>query len=183
MGCKGDLKVTRVTERFTNFDSDIVEVQWNRLDSRWRQRYTPRVQTQDSDIVLGKDGTGTQLFTVGFPGDKQKSMYAVGYAKELQGDFLNYNVASINGNSGGAVWTTEDYMLVSQTNHGPHQLGQPGWNNNDPEDKEAWNGGPRVNRLYDASATLREIFPSGTNPDISREGYLVWDETLPPLDP
>ncbi len=183
LGCQGDLQVIKVAEQNSTFDSDIVEVKWNRTDSRWRQRYTPRVQTDDSELQLGKDGQATELFTVGFPGDKGEATYATGFAKEYAGNYLNYNVGSINGNSGGAVWKTSDYTLVSQTNHGPHQLNQRGWNGNDPEDSNAWNGGPRVNLLYKASQVLRNTFPRGQNPDISREGFLIWDEELPPLDP
>lgn len=183
LGCKNDLRVTRIAEQNSGFDSDIVEVEWLRTDSRWRQRYAPRVQVKDTELQLGRDSEATELFTVGFPGDKQKPMYAVGFAKEFDGNYLNYNLGSINGNSGGAVWKTSDFTLVSQTNHGPHQLNQPGWNGNDPEDSKAWNGGPRMSLLYRASQVLKNVFPNGENLDISREGFLIWDENLPPIDP
>lgn len=183
LGCSGDLKAVKVAESNSTFDYSIVEVTWSRTDTRWRQRYTPKVQTREDEVVLGKDGQATQLFTVGFPGDKRTAMHAIGYAKDRQGNFLEYNVGSINGNSGGAVWKTEDFTLVSQTNHGPRQLGAPGWNNNDPEDPNAWNGGPRMNLVYNQSQVLQKLFPGGVNPRVSFEGYLIFDETPPPLDP
>lgn len=183
LGCKSDLKAVRVAESSADFDYSIVEVTWDRVDSRWRQRYPPKIQTRADEVMIGKDGQATELFTVGFPGDKSAAMHARGYAKDRQGNFLEYNVASINGNSGGAVWTTGDFMLVSQTNHGPHQLGSPGWNNNDPEDSSAWNGGPQMNLVYARSTVLQQIFPNGVNPRVSFEGYLIHDEVPPPLDP
>jgi hypothetical protein len=179
LGCRNDLTVVAVKEAWANFDSDIVEISWKREDSRWRQRYSPKIQTKESEITLGRDGTATELFTVGFPADKKGVTYAKGYAKRQGTLMLDYNVGSINGNSGGAVWTSDDYMLVSQTNHGIHSLGQRGWNNNDPENPGAWNGGPRMDLLYAKSATLQSIFPNGVNPNVSFEGYLIFDDTLP----
>ncbi len=183
LGCTGDLKVVRIAERNSNFDYNIVEMAWSRVDSRWRQRYTPKVQTREDEVMVGKDGQATPLFTVGFPTDKNAAMHATGYAKGRSGDYLQYNVASINGNSGGAIWKSDDFTLVSQTNHGPHQFGAPGWNNNDPENSRAWNGGPRMNLVYHQSAILKEIFPDGKNTRVSFEGYLIHDEVPPPLDP
>lgn len=183
LGCRGDLEAVRVVETYSSFDSTILEVRWKRKDSRWRQRYAPRVQTSQDEVTTGRDGEGTELFTVGFPADKEQPMHALGYAKSRSGNNLQYNVASINGNSGGAVWKRDDYTLVSQTNHGPHQLGQPGWKNNDPEDSRAWNGGPQMHLVYQQSATLKSIFPGGVNTNVSVEGYLLFDVEPPPLDP
>ena len=182
LGCKGDLKVISVTEKYAGFDGDIAEVAWSRVDSRWAQRYAPRVQTTAAEITLGRDGSATKLFTVGFPADKSKAMIATGYAKSREGDYLNYNVGIINGNSGGGVWKFDDYTLVSQTNHGPHALNQPGWKNNDPENANAWNGGPQMDRMYAKSPVLKSIFPDGVNYNVSFEGYLIHDDVLPDLD-
>ncbi len=180
MGCRQDLEVVRVVERNATFDSAIVEVVWSRSDTRWRQRYTPRVQRTDSELEFGRDAAATELFTVGFPTDKSKAMHARGYAKKAAGNFLSYNVPSINGNSGGAVWKKLDNTLVSQTNFGPQAFGEQGWRDRDPEDSTAWNGGPRMNRLYDASPALREVFPEGENRNVSGEGILIWDDALQP---
>jgi V8-like Glu-specific endopeptidase len=179
LSCRNDLKVVRVTERYANFDTALVEVSWNRTDSRTKQRYTPKVQTRDSELTYGRDGQASELFTVGFPGDKSgTAMHAVGYAKSAAGNSLNYNVPSINGNSGGAVWKRDDFTLVSQTNSGPQALGQPGWNNRDPEDSTAWNNGPRMHLVYAASPLLKTLFPNGENWNVSLEGYLIWDDSF-----
>ncbi len=182
LGCKDDLTVVRIVEQYSDFDSDIAEVTWSRKDSRWKQRYSPRVQTSADELTLGKDSTATKLFTVGFPGDKKVPTIAEGFAKSRSGNFLNYNIGTINGNSGGAVWKADDFTLVSQTNHGPHALGQPGWNGNDPEDSNAWNGGPQIDLLYKKSKTLQTVYPDGENLNVSFEGYLIYDSVLPEED-
>ena len=183
LGCTRDLTVTRIVEHSEIFDSVIAEVSWSRIDSRWKQRYTPRVQITENQIELGRDDQATRLFTVGFPTDKNGAMLATGFAKEIRGNGMRYNIGIINGNSGGAVWTWDDYMLVSQTNNGPHNFGQPGWNNNDPENPRAWNGGPAIYKMYAQSKTLKEVYPTGRNYNVSFEGFLIRDDVMPPLDP
>ena len=153
LGCSRDLKVVRIVERYptgSSYDATIVEVTWNRADSRWRQRYTPRIQMEADELTFGRDGEASALFTVGFPADKPGAMLARGYAKGSDGKYLLYNVGSINGNSGGAVWKEDDYTLVSMTNSGPHNFGQPGWNNNNPENPNAWNNGAHMHLVYKA---------------------------------
>lgn len=182
LGCERDLVITKIVESYSDLDSTLVEVAWKRTDSKWHQRYSPKIQISDDELTFGPDGTATELFTVGFPGDKEDVMTARGFAKGRDSLYLQYNVGSINGNSGGAVWKTADFTLVSQTNHGPHQLGSPGWNNNNPENKNAWNGGPRMNLVYAKSPLLKTLFPSGYNPRVSFEGFLVYDDSPVPKD-
>ncbi len=182
LGCKDDIKVVSVAENNDDFDYQILEVTWNRTDSRALQRYAPKVQTRAAEVTLGKDGQATELFTVGFPGDKydttapvkkRVAMHAMGFAKDRKGRFLKYNVGSINGNSGGAVWKADDFTLVSMTNHGPHILKAKGWDQNDPEDSKAWNGGPQMDLVYDESELLQELYPGGVNPKIGKDGKLL----------
>ncbi|MBY0370235.1 hypothetical protein K2X33_06080, partial [bacterium] len=65
LGCRNDLKAVRIVESSSTYDSTIVEVQWARVDSRWRQRYSPRIQTSADELTLGRDSQATALFTVG----------------------------------------------------------------------------------------------------------------------
>jgi len=171
--CTNDIRATRAVESNSALDYAILEVSWTRPESRVAQRYPPMVQTKDDQLTFGRDGVGTQIFTVGFPGDKTGAHHAVGTAKAYRGNSLIYNIGIINGNSGGAVWRTDNFMLVSQTNFGPRALGQPGWNNNDPEDSRAWNGGGKMTAIYAASATMRQIFPEGKNPLVDETGKLL----------
>jgi hypothetical protein len=180
LGCKSDLQAVKVVESNADLDYSIVEVKWLRTDSAWKQRYTPQIQISASEVTTGRDGVATKIFTVGFPTDKNPTaMYAEGYAKAKSGNSLRYNVGIINGNSGGAVWRTDDFTLVSMTNNGPHAFGQPGWNNNDPEDANAWNGGSAMDKIYARSTLLKTIFDKGLNRATSWEGYLLYDPSLP----
>jgi hypothetical protein len=86
---------------------------------------------------------------------------------------LYYNIGTINGNSGGAVWKWPEMMLVSQTNFGRHSYGQVGWNNNNPEDQNAWNGGSRMDVIYKQSELLKQVFPDGKNKFTDESGRLL----------
>ncbi len=123
---------------------------------------------------MGLDAVATKLDTVGFPIDRQQKVtHAYGFAKKYSGNNLQYNIGSINGNSGGAVWRAEDKMLVSMTNHGPHQYNQPGWRDNNPENPSAWNGGAAMHKVYAQSALLKTLFPNGVNAAADENGDLI----------
>jgi hypothetical protein len=171
-GCTRDLRAVRRLESNTSLDYAIMEVEWTRPESKRTQKYPPMVQTKDDQITFGRDGAGTEIFTVGFPADKPGAQHAIGTAKAYRGNSLIYNIGIINGNSGGAVWRTDNFMLVSQTNFGPRAYRQPGWNNNDPEDQNAWNGGGKMSAIYAVSAKMRQIFPGGINPKVDETGTL-----------
>jgi hypothetical protein len=64
-------------------------------------------------------------------------------------------------------------MLISQTNFGTHAYGQSGWNNNNPENPNAWNGGGRMDVIWKQSATLQRVFPSGKNIYTTDDGQLL----------
>ena len=174
VGRSQDLVVERVAEANSQIDFSIVEVKWQSGAPTPGQKYTPFISTKASDLVFGRDGVGSKLFTVGFPVDKNSwgATYAEGYAKKYEDNYMLYNVGSINGNSGGAVWRAQDKMLVGQTNFGPHSHGQPGWDNNEPENPAAWNGGGAMYKALQASATLRDIFPNGNNRFVDDNGNL-----------
>jgi len=176
-----DLKVVRVVENSNKFDYAIVEVAWTKGVPTEGQKYSPTISTQAEDLVLGRDDVGTPLVTVGFPGDKNldyprtgvpRAYYAAGFAKRYTGNTLEYNIGTINGNSGGAVWREGDHQLVSLTNGGHHNYGESGWNHNDPEDPQAWNSGAALYMAYAQSKTLRAIFPDGVNPLVDADGNL-----------
>jgi hypothetical protein len=171
-GCTRDIRAVRRLENNSTLDFAIMEIEWTRPESKTAQKYPPMVQTRDDQITFGRDGEGSEIFTVGFPADKRGAQHAVGTAKAYRGNSLIYNIGIINGNSGGAVWRTDNFMLVSQTNSGPRAYRQPGWNNNDPEDRNAWNGGGKMPAIYAVSAKMREIFPGGINPKVDETGTL-----------
>lgn len=169
-----DIEVVRVAENSSSLDYLIVEIKWLSGEPTPGQKYSPRVSTKASDLTIGRDGIGTRLITVGFPLDKrQDPTFAEGWAKQYSGDSLYYNIGSINGNSGGAVWRSTDHMLVSQTNFGNHAYGQSGWNNNNPEGAMDWNGGSATHRVYAQSAIMKEIFPGGNNKYADDNGNLT----------
>ena len=171
--CQNDLVVTRRVECSARFDYCVLEVNATNGAAVETQRYTPKILNDFGELQLGKDGEANALFTVGFPTDLPgRPVFSPGFAKRLNPDSILYNLGSINGNSGGAVWRTEDFALVTMTNFGPHAFGQPGWNNTDAENPNAWNGGGRMDRIYAQSAVLKQLFPNGENPLVDAQGAL-----------
>jgi hypothetical protein len=171
-GGRNDLQVVRLAEVNRNLDYAIAEVKWVKGAPHPDQRYSPKILMSRDALTLGKDGEATQLFTVGFPVDKAKGMHALGYAKKWGAQVLYYNVGSINGNSGGAVWTTGTKTLVSLTNAGPHMYGEGGWNYNNPENPAAWNWGASMTEVYKASKIMQQVFPNGDNATVDDDGHL-----------
>ena len=163
-GQVNDMSVDAVPESSATLDYAIAKVSWAAGTPTAGQGYPPSVATKVDDVVLGKDGVGTELETVGFPVDlQQQATTSIGYAKQYQDTNLYYDVGIINGNSGGGVWRVEDHMLVSLANHGPHEFNEAGWNNNNPEDPNAWNFGAAIYQVYAQSALLQQLFPNGHN--------------------
>jgi V8-like Glu-specific endopeptidase len=174
MGGRSDLKVLTIPERSSTLDYAIVEVKWLKSANIAEQRYTPKIMTSISSLSMGLDsavGT-TKLLTVGFPADKKTAQAARGFAKKSTDQSLYYNVGTINGNSGGAVWRESDMMLVSNTNFGTHSYQQSGWNHNDPENEKVWNGGTRMDVIYAQSPELKKIFVNGVNQFTTETGEL-----------
>lgn len=170
--CSRDVRVIQRVEADSTLDYVILRVQTDPEIAKG-QRYPVAVQTKDDELKFGTDSVATKLFTVGFPADKNlRATYAEGFAKRYNGSYMDYNVGSINGNSGGSVFAVEGLKLVGMTNHGPHAFGQRGWNGNNPEDSRAWNGGPKMPAMYTRSAVLRQLFPGGKNPLVDTCGRL-----------
>jgi hypothetical protein len=169
-----DIIAVEVAEASASLDYAIVEVRWVSGSPTPGQKYTPKISTAEDDLVLGTDDVATKLETVGFPVDRQQKVtHAYGFSKKYRGDNLLYNIGSINGNSGGAVWRTSDKMMVSMTNFGRFAHDQSGWNNNDPENSDAWNGGAAMHAVYAQSALLKTLFPGGINAAADKNGNLV----------
>jgi len=169
-----DIRAVRVAERNSSLDYAIVEIRWISGTPTEGQKYTPKISISADDLVMGRDDVATKLETVGFPIDRQQRVtHAFGFAKSYSGNNLKYNIGSINGNSGGAVWRFEDKMLVSMTNFGPHAYNQPGWRDNDPENPNAWNGGAAMYKVYAQSALLKRLFPDGINAAVDEAGDLM----------
>lgn len=170
-----NMTVQSVIEQSASFDYALVKVIWTDAKRMEEQRYTPSIMTEASQLVVGKDSNPltTKLWTIGFPTDKQTAMSAFGFAKRINPQTIHYNIGTINGNSGGAVWKLPDTMLISQTNFGAHAYGQAGWNNNNPENPDAWNGGGRMDVIWKQSATLKRVFPSGKNIYTTEDGQLL----------
>ncbi|MCX6123987.1 MAG: trypsin-like peptidase domain-containing protein, partial [Proteobacteria bacterium] len=101
-----DLKAVKVVESSKSLDYSIVEVTWVKPLRKLEQRYTPAIQTTPEQVTVGLDTNPltSNLITIGFPTDKTGSQTARGFAKKLDVQSLLYNVGTINGNSGGAVW-------------------------------------------------------------------------------
>jgi V8-like Glu-specific endopeptidase len=168
-----DIRVVRVAESSSSYDYSILEIEWVDGFPTEGQKYSPYISTKDEDLTMGTDEEATPLFTVGYPIDRDlRATYAEGFSKAYSGTRLKYNVGSINGNSGGAVWTIETKTLVSMTNSGPHSYGQSGWNNNDPENPRAWNNGVAFAKIYSRSQLLKQIFPDGDNGEVDEYGNL-----------
>ena len=172
-GMTNDIEVVSVAEKSSTHDYSILKIRWLRGKPTEGQKFTPFISTKPEDLKFGKGDLATPLFTVGFPVDRGLNpTYARGYSKKYSGSKLLYNVGSINGNSGGAVWTIATKTLVSMTNSGPHQHGSPGWNNNDPEKEAAWNNGVAFSKIYGSSTLLKQIFPLGDNKFVDENGDL-----------
>lgn len=173
-GKPADIKAVRVAERNSNLDYSIVEIRWVSGSPTPGQKYSPKISTSADDLAMGTDAVATKLETVGFPIDRQQRVtHAFGFSKKYSGNNLEYNIGSINGNSGGAVWRAEDKMLVSMTNFGPHSYNQPGWRDNNPENPNAWNGGSAMYKVYAQSALLKTLFPDGVNAAADDQGDLI----------
>lgn len=164
-----DMEAIEIVEQVPKYDYAIVKVKWLNAEGKMPadQKLPKSILTKQSDAVWsGKIGEGDEVFTVGFPADKTKewfSTFAKGRLKTKWGVYSKYNIGTINGNSGGAVWRIADLKLITMTNGGSHYIGQPGWDNNELDDSGAWNFGPNMESVYKESKTLQEIFPGGMN--------------------
>lgn len=168
-GRRWDMTVTEVLEASRRYDYQILRVKWNNSSKTMPsdQKLPQGIITDVSQAVLSESADqGDEAFTVGFPVDKSSwgATFAKGRLKAISGTNMKYNIGSINGNSGGAVWRMSDMMIVSLTNNGPHNHGQPGWNNNDKNNPRAWNWGANMAEVYQQSKVFKEIFPDGKNP-------------------
>lgn len=164
-----DMEAVEIIEKSAKFDYSIIKVKWlNEAGKMPEDQQLPKsILTKQSDAVFsGKIGEGDEVFTVGFPVDKTKEWFATfakGRLKTFWGVYSKYNIGTINGNSGGAVWRIEDKKLITMTNGGSHYYGQPGWDNNELDDSGAWNFGPNMESVYKDSKALQDIFPGGMN--------------------
>ena len=168
-----DMEVVQVVESSASYDYAILAVRWLRGRPTKGQKYTPYIATAEDAVELGPDSSATKLFTVGFPADKRGvGTYAEGFAKGYTDRGMLYNIGTINGNSGGAVWIAESKTLVSMTNAGSKSFGAPGWNNNRPEDAMHWNSGAAMYKVYAQSRILKSIFKDGDNVFVDEKGDL-----------
>lgn len=162
---RSDIYSTRILEMNRQLDYAIVEIKWMFRQSK-TQKFPHFIMTDKSDIeVSQKAGEGDEVFTVGFPGDTKfwQGTYSKGRLKQFSGPNVKYNMGIINGNSGGSVWRIKDKMLVSLTNNGPSELGQPGWKGGSKDDPRGWNWGASMDVIYKQSRILKQVFPNGKN--------------------
>ena len=146
-------------------DYAILKITWAGGKAPTDQKYPPLVPTKAEDVAMSTAaGQGDDVFTVGFPSDKQGvATYSEGQLKELRQVSLIYNMGIINGNSGGGAWRKRDKMLVALTNAGPKAFNEAGWNDNDINDSTHWNYGTAMWLVFADSKQLQEIFPGGKN--------------------
>lgn len=166
IGCSSDITITESLDSDRRLDYHIFKIKWKNGKMPEGQQIPPSILTNDTKLKTGKKiGDGDECFTVGFPGDKTQwgATFAKGRIKIKDQSYISYNIGIINGNSGGAVWRTDDKKLVGLTNHGPHMLGEPGWDKNKLDDPKAWNGGTNMATAYKQSKVLQNIFPDGKN--------------------
>lgn len=166
-GRRWDMTVTEVLETSRRYDYTLLKVKWKNGSMPSDQKLPQGIITSVDQAVLSKSADqGDEAMTVGFPVDKSRwgATFAKGRLKEISGTNMKYNIGSINGNSGGAVWRMSDMMIVSLTNNGPHNHGDPGWNNNDKNNPKAWNWGANMAEVYQQSKVFKRIFPDGKNP-------------------
>ncbi len=134
-------------------------------------KYPPRIATSAEDVFSSPSpNQGDELFTVGFPDDRDgvwRATYAEGQAKVINNHQLYFNIGIINGSSGGGVLKKESLMLVSLANGGRKILGETGWNTADVDDFQAWNFGTALWQIYERSALLKMLFPSGVNAELN----------------
>lgn len=165
---RADIQVTKVIESNRSLDYAILAIRWTGERPK-SQLFPPSIAHNRSSIEIANRSTGKNgdlLFTVGFPTDKSRiwgPTYSQGYPMEEEQNLLRYNIGIINGNSGGGVWRKSDGMLVSLTNGGPNSFGQGRWIGGDAEDSNHWNHGSAMWHIYQASPTIRSIFPEGKN--------------------
>ena len=78
-----DIVVEKVAENSYRYDYSILKVRWENNEAKQKQKYSPKISTNQSDLDLGRDNVGTKVFTVGFPADKPKSLpsHAYGFSK------------------------------------------------------------------------------------------------------
>lgn len=175
-GAGKDITVASKTECNSSLDFCILKITWKNGTAPADQNFPPKIATAASQVVVSTQADqGDFIFTVGFPGDQKGATYAEGQLKKVQGNNLVYNMGIINGNSGGGVWRKSDKMLVSLTNNGPNALNQSGWNNNDVNDSTHWNYGAGMWNAYNASSTLKTIFPNGVNAETPPGGGSTGD--------
>lgn len=161
-----DITSVEIVESNRRFDYSIVKIKWKNGKKPSDQKIPKLILTKSDGVKVSvNEGEGDEIFSVGFPVDKNSwgATFAKGRLKSFSGTNIKYNMGIINGNSGGAAWRTSDNMLVSLTNNGPHMHGEPGWDNNDINDSRAWNWGANMGQIYQQSKILKEIFPNGVN--------------------
>lgn len=160
-----DITVEEIAEVNESLDYAILKIKWFNDIKPAEQRMPAYIATTPLDVATSmNENQGDEVFTVGFPGDKIKEWgmtYADGRLKGLRGNSLVFNISVINGNSGGGVWRKTNNMLVSLTNNGPNKLNSGDWNTGNRNDPVHWNSGVAMWKVFEASALVRELFPSG----------------------
>ena len=150
-----------------------VELEINRRETEARQpRKIPdamkvvRCLAKKAELVFGeKFDSGTKVFTVGYPYDVERSVPTVSYGsirkipnndrfKDSRVD-LRFDIGIVGGNSGGPVLTLDGEKLVgiatlSRSNTNEIMVSA---------DRTNLSGGASVWQIYEASPTLRRVFP------------------------
>ncbi len=161
------------------YDLWIFEVKWDKGPYPKGIKIVPQVQVRANQLRIGDNNTADALYTLGFPQDISHGRLVLswGYGKTdgENGRIVN-NISLINGNSGGAILRLKDKLLVSLVSAGPHNFGDPGWDENDWNDPSHWNYGPSIHKWYQGSKVLQTMYPNG----LSRYYKASWDfETFP----
>jgi hypothetical protein len=157
-------KFESIIEEDAALDYAIVRISWK------NGVIPPGLQWVKSIVMPGEIKLGVihtmDIFTLGSPWDKiPNPMKSSGSKIVILPDSqikypLLFNAGVIEGNSGGPIFTADGKLLGIVTG-GPHKLGEPGWEGNDPNKIESWNWGTPIQNIFKISKVLQELFPRG----------------------
>jgi hypothetical protein len=156
-------QVGALIEYSIDLDYAIVRIVWENETELKPQAV--KVVTQflaENTLTYGLDSSASSLVAYGFPIDRAfEPTAAAGFAKIYWGESgvfarsLLFNVGVTNGNSGGPVFLTDSFIMVSLVRSGVRQYGAEGHNGNDPEFAGAWNSGPAMFEICKVSNILK----------------------------
>lgn len=176
---KNKFKITEILEfsPVMGQDYQISRIRWISGEFPAGQKFIEEISINQDDIQTGRNFFSTKLYTLGIPKDKQNQpTYSFGFAKRynlmkttstdmpMEIMFLDHNMGTYYGNSGGGIFIYNTHKLVGLV-RGGHD---PEYNSNgsvisNRENPDDWNWGNSISYIYKSSLVLKTIFPDGKN--------------------